>query len=112
MSPRHAFVAWLLAVVVCAVVIARTEITADISAFLPRSPTPEQQILVDQLREGVVSRLILIGLEGSDPAVLAQTSKHIGARLRADERFAAVANGEDIGSQADRDFLWRNRYLL
>ena len=46
------------------IVIGRTEFTTDLSAFLPQSPTKEQQVLLDQLRDGVVSRLILVGIEG------------------------------------------------
>ena len=104
--------AWLVFVVACIAIISRTEFSADLSAFLPRSPTPAQQILVEQLRDGVVSRLILIGIEGDAPAALAETSKRLAARLRKDERFAAVNNGEDVGSEKDREYLWRNRYLL
>ena len=112
MSSRWAVGVWLACLGLCAAVIARTEFSTDLSAFLPRSPTPVQQVLVDQLRDGVVSRLVLIGLEGSDPAHLAQTSKRMAARLRSDARFVSVANGEDAGLAKDRDFLWRNRYLL
>ena len=112
MSSRWAVAAWLAGIALCAVVIARTEFSTDLSAFLPRSPTPVQQVLVDQLRDGVVSRLVLIGLEGDEPARLAGISKRMAARLRSDERFASVANGEDAGLEKDRDFLWRNRYLL
>jgi predicted exporter len=109
---RWALGLWLACVVLCIGVISRTEFTADLSAFLPRSPTPVQQVLVDQLRDGVVSRLVLIGLDGSEPQALAETSKRMAAELRRDERFAAIANGEDAGTGKDRDFLWRNRYLL
>ncbi|MEO8407187.1 MAG: hypothetical protein ABI476_02005, partial [Oxalobacteraceae bacterium] len=63
-SRRIALLAWLLGVAICCVVIARTTFITDLSGFLPQSPTKEQQVLLDQLREGVVSRLILIGIEG------------------------------------------------
>ncbi len=67
--PRGAAViAWLAGVAACVVVVARTEFSADLSAFLPRSPSPEQRVLVEQLREGVVSRLILVGFEGATTA--------------------------------------------
>ena len=91
--------AWLVFVLACTVIISRTEFSADLSAFLPRSPTPAQQILVEQLRDGVVSRLILLGIEGGEPAALAETSKRLAATLRKDERFAVVNNGEDVGSE-------------
>jgi predicted exporter len=111
-SARRAVVAWLACIALAALVIARTEFSTDLSAFLPRSPTPVQQVLVDQLRDGVVSRLVLIGLEGGEPARLAEVSKRMAGQLRGDERFASIANGEDAGSEKDREFLWRNRYLL
>src|SRR5437879_13305202 len=56
---------WLTGLLVCLTVIVRTEFNADLSAFLPRSPSPTQQVLVEQLRDGLVSRLILIGIEGA-----------------------------------------------
>ncbi len=112
MSPRWATGAWLAFVVACAIIVSRTEISTDLSAFLPRSPTAAQQILVDQLRDGVVSRLILAGIEGAPPELLAQASRRMAAELRRQQDFASVSNGEDTGSEKDRDFLWRNRYLL
>jgi predicted exporter len=111
-SPFYRIVIWLALLAACVAIIARTTITTDISAFLPRSPTPSQQVLVDQLRDGVVSRLILIGIEGAAPEALAQASRRLAAALRKDERFVSVSNGEDAGSERDRDYLWRNRYLL
>lgn len=112
-SPRWALALWLAAVLMCIAVITRTEFSADLSAFLPRSPTPVQQVLVEQLRDGVVSRLILIAIDGAAPAALAQTSQRLAAELRKQpELFAAISNGEDSGQTRDREFLWRNRYLL
>jgi predicted exporter len=111
-SSRLAIGAWLAFVLACVVIIARTEFTADMSAFLPRSPTAAQQVLVEQLRDGVVSRLILIGIEGDTPQALAQTSKRLARQLRPQAGFASVDNGEDTGAEKDREFLWRNRYLL
>ena len=66
-SARLAIITWLACVLACVFVITRAEFNADLSAFLPRSPTPAQQVLVEQLRDGVVSRLILIGIEGATP---------------------------------------------
>ncbi len=112
-SSRWAITVWLAAVAVCVAVIARTEFSADLSAFLPRVPTPVQQVLVEQLRDGVVSRLILIGIEGAAPAAVAQTSRHLAAALRSRQTdFIAISNGEETGLATDREFLWRNRYLL
>jgi predicted exporter len=103
---------WLAAIVACVILVTRTEFSADLTAFLPRSASPAQEVLVEQLRDGVVSRLVLIGLEGAPPEVLAQTSKALAGALRKLDAFLAVDNGEDTGHAKDREFLWHNRYLL
>src|SRR3984957_13126694 len=103
---------WLAGLLICGAIIVNSRFSTDMSAFLPRSPNPAQQILVDQLREGVVSRLILLGIEGADPDTLAALSKAMAADLRAADGFGIVNNGETSALTRDRDFLWRNRYLL
>lgn len=112
---RHARVAlagWLVFLVTCAWLATRAHYTADLSAFLPRAPTPEQQLLVDQLKSGVGSRLILIGIDGGDSAARARASRELAARLRADARFLHVANGETPALRRDRELLFEHRYLL
>jgi predicted exporter len=107
-----AVIVWSLFVAACVLVISRSQFTADMSAFMPRNPTPTQKIMVDQLRDGVVSRLILVGVEGAPAPVLAQISKSMAAILRTSPTLVAVNNGEQTGMETDFDLLWRNRYLL
>ena len=109
---RIAIAVWVAALAACIFVIGRTPFSADLSAFLPSSPTPAQQILVEQLRDGVVSRLLLVAIEGDAPAALAATSKKLAAQLRGNPQFVAVNNGEESGLTRDREFFWGNRYLL
>ena len=111
-SGRLAIALWLTAVLACLVIIARSHFTADLSAFLPRTPTPEQQMLVDQLRDGLASRLILVGIEGGDEAARATISLHMAKQLRPQPAFASVANGEETASERDRTYLFEHRYLL
>lgn len=103
---------WLGFLLACGVIISRTSFTTDLSAFLPRTPTPEQQLLMDQLRDGIASRLILVGIEGADAPTRAHLSKKLAARLRANPAFVAVNNGEPVNSERDRAFLFNNRFLL
>jgi predicted exporter len=112
MRRRTIVVLWVLGLALGCAAILRTPFSADMSAFLPRSPEPAQQILVDQLREGVVSRLILVAIEGAPPDRLAALSKAVASELRADPAFGIVNNGDDAAFARDRDLLWRNRYLL
>jgi len=109
---RPAVLVWLTGLLLCSVVIGRTSFTADLSAFLPRSPSAEQRVLVDQLREGLVSRLVLVGIEGGDAATRATLSKLLAATLRADARFSAVNNGEPVSEARDRQFVFDHRYVL
>ncbi|ARU31058.1 hypothetical protein CAP31_04760 [Sulfuriferula sp. AH1] len=112
---RHGITAitlWLAFLLGCTVIISRTQFTTDLSAFLPRTPTAEQQLLMDQLRDGLASRLILAGIEGADAPTRARLSKQIAQRLRADPDFVSVNNGEPVNTERDRDFLFQNRYLL
>lgn len=109
---RIALVLWLASLVLLGAIISRAQFTADLSAFLPRSPTPAQQLLLEQLRDGLASRLILVGIEGADAATRARLSKDLARGLRANSAFASVNNGEAVTLERDRALLFDNRYLL
>ncbi|KVW80900.1 MMPL family transporter [Burkholderia cepacia] len=109
---QRAVLVWLLALVACGIAIGRAHFTADLSAFLPSSPSAGQRVLVDQLRDGIVSRLILVAIDGGDAATRAALSRRVAATLRADPQFAAVHNGEAANDARDRQFIFDHRYLL
>ena len=110
---RHASVLlWLLMLALCVGGALRTRFTADLSAFLPRSPTEEQALLVDLLRDGMISRLFLVGIEGGSASQRAAASTALANTLRGDPAFVAVNNGEPTGAEAERDWVFNNRYLL
>src|SRR5258707_6259754 len=103
---------WLCCVVLASVIVARARYITDLSAFLPASPTPTQQLLVDQLRGGPASRLILIAIEGGDADARARVSVAMAGRLRRDRQFSSVNNGEPVTAERDREFLFQHRYVL
>ncbi|MEX3952961.1 MMPL family transporter [Paraburkholderia sp. EG287B] len=109
---RRAVAVWLLCLVACAVAIGRANFTADLSAFLPRSPSPTQQVLVDQLRDGLASRLILIGIDGGYESTRAELSRRVAASLRADPQFVAIHNGSGQNDARDEQFMFAHRYVL
>jgi predicted exporter len=51
------------------------------SSFLPLDPTPEQRVLVDQLRDGAISRVILVAIEGGDARSRAAASNAVAKSL-------------------------------
>lgn len=109
---RLAITAWLFMMLVGLGIIARSHFTADLSAFLPRTPTAQQQLLMDQLRDGLASRLILVGIEGADEVARAAISRAMAASLREQADFVAIHNGEPVTLERDRAILFEYRYLL
>ena len=103
---------WLCCVILAAVVVARAHYVTDLSAFLPAKPTPTQQLLVDQLRDGPASRLILVAIDQGSAQARAAASIATAGRLRRDPQFTSVNNGEPVNADRDRQFLFQHRYVL
>jgi predicted exporter len=112
LSGRAAITLWLAFILACGIIISRSQFTADLSAFLPRSPTPAQELLLEQIRDGLASRLILLGIEGADAPTRARISKEIAQNLRTNPAFVSINNGEPVNAERDRAYLFNNRYLL
>ena len=74
---------WLVVLALCALQVARTRFVADLSSFLPAAPTATQRLLVDQLREGALSRVMLIAIDGADAGTRGSLSRALAAGLSA-----------------------------
>jgi predicted exporter len=107
-----AVAAWLAGLALCVVQIVQTRFVADLSSFLPSAPTAEQRLLVDQLRDGAVSRVVLVGIEGADETTRANLSRALAGALRADARFSGVANGATGTFEREGTLLRDHRYAL
>ncbi|TLZ31572.1 MAG: hypothetical protein E6K25_06455 [Gammaproteobacteria bacterium] len=103
---------WVLLVLVAVVIVARATYVADLSAFLPRTPSPQQRLLIEQLREGPAAHLIIVALQGADAGTRARGSTRLARLLASDPAFVAVNNGDAARLERDREFLFRHRYLL
>src|SRR5712664_957270 len=110
---RAALIVWLAVVAASAWWTARhTAFTADITAFLPAASGRLERLLVEQLREGVASRTMLVAIEGGAPAELARLSRELARALAADRLFDYVTNGAAEFTQGARELGLKNRYLL
>ncbi|MBK7541871.1 MAG: MMPL family transporter [Candidatus Competibacteraceae bacterium] len=102
---------WLLAVLACGWIVATTPVVADLTLFAPRAD-PVAELLLEQLRSGPTTRLILLGLEGGSEADRAAVSRRLAERLRPASAFARVANGAETLPDAELQALFGWRYLL
>jgi predicted exporter len=103
---------WLMVLAACVFGVSRARFSADLSAFLPSAPTEAQALLVDLLRDGIASRMMLVGIEGGDASARTGASRALAERLRASPAFVAASNGESIGTEADQRWLFEHRYRL
>jgi predicted exporter len=112
LARRHAPALWLLCIAIATVITVRTNYVADLSAFLPSTPSAEQAVLLDQLKSGVAARLVLMGVEGGTAEQRSNASLQFGQVLRKSGEFDAVHNGDNSGFEATGKFLFEHRYLL
>ena len=84
------FVLWSMAMLAGAAIVWHGRFSADMSFFLPAHPSASQQVLVDQLREGAVTRLLMLGISGGDAGQRATLSRELRARLASQPEFIAV----------------------
>ena len=118
-----AWLCWLVVVVACALQVHRSTVVTDVSSFLPGPANATQRLMVDQLRDGLSTRMLLIGLHldqlppGTRPSArqaqaLVAASRALHATLAADRSIAWVSNGDPETLVAERERLFAVRYLL
>ncbi|MBB3176225.1 MMPL family transporter [Variovorax sp. Sphag1AA] len=104
---------WLVLLAVGIAVIARSHFSADLSAFLPKSPDARQRLLIEQLQSGIASRTIFIGIEGGkDAAQRAEVSRSVASAMRKGGLFDQVQNGDTSEWKASGTWVFDHRYLL
>lgn len=102
---------WLLAALFCGGIILKTPVAADLTLFVPRAD-PVAELLLEQLRSGPTTRLILIGLTGDAESERATVSRRLAEQLRASGFFVRIANGADALPETELQTLFADRYLL
>ena len=95
------------------VVFSHIEIRTDMTDFLPRGRSDAARLMLDELRSGAATGLIILGIEGAPVDALARISRNMTGALDRSGQFALVSNaGGDLAGSADQQVLFRHRYLL
>lgn len=87
-------------------------VDSDFAAFLPSGGGDRQMMLLNQLRDGIAGRLVLIEIRGGAADALAATSHRVTRSLRASPEFDYASNGGFDVLESDLEALMRYRYLL
>ncbi|MBU2823845.1 hypothetical protein HF283_06955, partial [Acidithiobacillus ferrooxidans] len=103
---------WLAILLVGSVLISTTKFTANLSEFLPRSPTTQQAVLNEQLRQGILSRQIMIRIDGGDATIRAKLSNELVRKLQGNTAFLSINNGSNNGDTRIFHYIFSHRYLL
>lgn len=92
---------WLaLAVIAVAVLGFRLQLSFDLSVFFPQKTNLTHDILLEQLKDGPGSRLVVIGLSGGEPDTLSAISEQMKLELSSSPLFVNVFNGDySIGAE-------------
>ncbi|MEW5973509.1 MAG: MMPL family transporter [Pseudomonadota bacterium] len=90
----------------------RLEVAHDLSVFLPSGSSPEEQLLLEELRAGHAAQLILLSISGGDDSQRANASKQLTTALRGSSLIAEVANGDQQTGLGWDDGLLAYRFLL
>lgn len=102
---------WLTVLLLSVVQLVRTPLNLDLSGFLPSQANPTQRLLIDQMRDGVGGRLILLAIKDDSPEQLAHISRQLAARMQQSGHFSVVANGAPLPPE-QLEWLMERRYLL
>ncbi len=115
-APRRrrtvAIAVWLTLVLLAVLQITRSTFTADLTAFLPARPDAQQRVLIEQLKSGLPSRTLLMGIDGGTAVQRAEASRALAASLRASGLFEQVNNGDNGGYAELGTWLFERRYAL
>jgi len=95
-----------------ALVFSQMDMRSDMADFLPAGQTEAARFMLQELRSGTATGLILVGIEDAPPPDLARISAGVAAALDRSGLFTIVSNGQQALDGPDGQVLFDSRYLL
>ena len=104
---------WGLLLASCAAVLLQgPRLQSDLGQFLPKDSTDTPAFLLDTLRDGPASRLLMLDLSGAPAPQLAEAARKLAAALADTSHFSHVLGAVSALSESEDALLFRYRYLL
>jgi predicted exporter len=101
------------AALLAALVFSRVDVRADMTDFLPRGRSEAARLMLEELRTGSATSLVMLGIEGGPLDMLATISRDMTEGLVRSGEFTLVNNGaRTLLNSPDQQMLFRYRYLL
>ncbi len=96
MNSRFVILAWVFYLVFAGYLLTQdTQITSDLTFFLPKATRPEEKILLAATREGPGSRMMLAEISGGNQQERFIASDALVLKLRPKSQFVRVQDGAD-----------------
>ncbi len=104
--------AWLALVLACLALTLTSRVATDLQAFLPSAAGPQQERIVEEIRSGAASGLIMIVAGNEQRPADPDAVERLRDALEGTGLFSLVASRPNPALLAARDQLFRYRYLL
>lgn len=114
MSPAARRSAWWLAAATLsvAILVTKLQLSFDLSAFFPKQTELIHEVLIEQVRKGPASRLLVIGIGGASEEQVIDTGRRLREELLVTPTFVSVLNGEFDEDTAEIPSPILDHYLL
>ena len=90
----------------------RLSLNTDMAFFLPPAGAAQQQLVLDELREGAAARLLILAIEAEDTQQAAQLSEAMAEALDGEPGFSQILNRPAMLDDVQGDEGFRYRYLF
>lgn len=111
-AARRSFI-WIAGTAVAlTVLVTRLQLGFDLSAFFPKKTNLTHDVLIEQVRTGPASRLLVIGIGGAPTERVTDVARDVQLALSEDPAFISVSNGEFDEDSASVPPPIRDHYLV